>query len=53
VTEPWGDEGSGAENEWGEESPESDLEEDDPLEVAELDDLEEDLSDDESDDDEP
>ena len=53
MSEPWADEGFGAKNDLGEESLESDLEEDDPLEAAELDDLDdEELSDDDSDDDE-
>jgi hypothetical protein len=36
VSDPWEDEGFGGENEWEEQGPESDLEEDDPLD-AELD----------------
>jgi hypothetical protein len=51
VSELWAEDDAAAENEWEEESLEIDLEEDDPLEVDELGELDdEDSSDDESDD---
>jgi hypothetical protein len=49
VSDAWEDEGFGAENDWGEESLETDLEEDDVLEQAQLDpsELDDDVDDDE------
>jgi hypothetical protein len=38
VSDPWGDEGFGAENDWGEESLEADAEEDGLFDSVELDD---------------